>query len=62
MATSRQSYHSDDIVVWPDGTWAALEEVRNGELAHMSDDYEIVRLDDVARLNALGLAEGLGLA
>ena len=62
MATSRQSYHSDDIVVWPDGTWAALEEVRNGEFTHMSDDYEIVRLDDVGRLKALGLEEGFDLA
>jgi hypothetical protein len=31
--------------------------VRNGEFSHRSDDFEIVRLDDAARLKELGLAD-----
>ena len=61
MATTQRPYHPDDIVVWPDGTWATLAEVRAGEFNCMSDDYEIVRLEDVERLKALGLADDLGL-
>ncbi|SNS94041.1 hypothetical protein [Sphingopyxis indica] len=61
MATNANPYHSQDIVVWPDGGWATLEEVRLGEFAHRSDDYEIVRLEDGDRLRALGLAEQLDI-
>jgi hypothetical protein len=59
--TTQQPYHPDDIVVWPDGTWAALADVWAGDYAWMSDDYEIVRADDVERLTALNLADDLGL-
>ncbi len=45
----------EDIAVWPDGTWATIEDVRNGEYTWRSDDYEIVRYDDTDRLNALGI-------
>ncbi|MFG1352100.1 MAG: hypothetical protein B7X99_13130 [Rhizobiales bacterium 17-65-6] len=50
-------YHPDDIAVWPDGAWATLGEVWRGEFSHRSDDFEIVRLEDVARLKELGLAD-----
>lgn len=50
-------YHIDDIVVWPDGTNAARDDVLRGEFDFMSDDYEIVRLEDEARLIELGLGD-----
>jgi hypothetical protein len=57
----RQTFHSDDIVVWPDGWWATFGEVRNGEFTHRSDDYEIVGIDDITRLTELGVAGELDL-
>lgn len=30
---------SQDIMLWPDGTWCFREEL--GDMVHMSDDYEI---------------------
>jgi len=57
ITTQTLPYHPDDIVVWPDGAWAKLGEVRNGEFSHRSDDFEIVRLDDAARLKELGLPD-----
>lgn len=32
------------IVLWPDGTWCYHEDL--SEYQHMSDDYEIVGIDD----------------
>jgi hypothetical protein len=61
MASTQRPHHPDDIVVWPDGTWATLGEVWAGDFGWMSDDYEIVRADDVERLKALNLADDLGL-
>jgi hypothetical protein len=61
MASTQRPHHRDDIVVWPDGTWATLGEVLAGDFGWMSDDYEIVRADDVERLKALDLADDLGL-
>jgi hypothetical protein len=52
-----RTFHPDDIAVWPDGTWASLGDVWIGHYNWMSDDYEKVRLADVARLQALGIAE-----
>lgn len=57
MTNTRQPNHPDDIAVWPDGTWATFGEVWAGAFNHRSDDFEIVRQDDHARLKALGLAE-----
>lgn len=54
QATARHA-HSDDIVVWPDLTVATVGEVRRGEYNWMSDDYEIVPLENEARLRELGL-------
>ncbi|MGK6316868.1 hypothetical protein [Neorhizobium sp. DT-125] len=54
-------HHPDNIVVWPDGTWAALGEVWNGGFSYKSDDFEIVRFDNAARLKELGLADELDL-
>lgn len=53
MTTARRS--PDDIVNWPDGTTATLEDLRRGDFNTMSDDYEIVSIDDVARLKELDL-------
>ncbi len=58
--TDAQPYRFDDIAVWPDGSWTELDEIWRGDYAWRSDDYEIVRLDDHARLTALGLAEDFG--
>ncbi len=57
ITTQTPLYHPDDIVVWADGAWATLGEVRNGEFSCRSDDCEIVRLEDAARLKELGLAD-----
>jgi hypothetical protein len=57
ITTQTPPYYPDDIVVWPDAAWAKLGEVRNGKFSHRSDDFEIVRLDDAARLKELGLPD-----
>lgn len=57
MQTTRTKYHCDDYAVWPDGTYATLDEVRRGEYNWMSDDYEIVVAEDDARLTELGIEE-----
>ncbi|QKS00416.1 hypothetical protein F9288_12875 [Sphingomonas sp. CL5.1] len=57
MNRNAHPHSSDDIAVWPDGTWATLGEVRAGDSAHMSDDYEIVSYLDHARLKALGVEQ-----
>lgn len=61
MTNTQRPLHLDDIAVWPDGFWAELGEVWDGHFSHRSDDYEIVRLEDDARLKALGLAEDFGI-
>jgi hypothetical protein len=48
-------FTEDDIAVWADGSWATLGEVWNGECTHKSDDYEIIREEDNARLFELGI-------
>jgi hypothetical protein len=61
MTDKTRPYHPDDIVVWPDGRWTTLDEVRRGGWDWRSDDYEIVRLEDQTRLEELGLAADLDL-
>lgn len=61
MPNATPPHDTDDIVFWPDGTWAKLGEVWAGGFTFMSDDFEIVRWDDDDRLTALGLAEELGI-
>lgn len=55
--TGAKAHHRDDIAVWPDGTWVELGDVWNGDYAWMSDDYEVVPIEDHARLEALGIAD-----
>lgn len=43
----------DDIAVWLDGTWATIGDIWKGDYGFMSDDYEVVRLVDVAGLKQL---------
>lgn len=50
-----RALHRDDIVIWPDGTWAHLGDVWNGGYSFMSDDYEIVDLEDAVRLKEHGI-------
>jgi len=32
--------NSDDICLWPDGTWCYWNEI--GDYSYMSDDYEVI--------------------
>ncbi len=57
MTSNAPPYSVDDIAIWPDGWWASLGAVWNGHYDNRSNDYEIVREDDFARLKELGLAE-----
>jgi hypothetical protein len=57
IAAQARTLDPDDIAVWPDGFWATLGEIRNGACNHRSDDFEIVRLEDHARLKELGIAD-----
>jgi hypothetical protein len=61
MNSTPRPFDPDDIAVWPDGFWATLAEVWDGHFNHRSDDYETVRIEDHARLKALGLAEDFGI-
>ncbi|MDI3559847.1 hypothetical protein [Bradyrhizobium sp. Arg816] len=47
--------HPDDLVVWPDGFWVTLDELRSGDFNHRSDDFEVVPHDDRARTRELGV-------
>ena len=48
-------WHPDDIAIWPDGTWAYIGDVHRGDYHFMSDDYEVVSIEDVAGLAARGV-------
>ena len=54
---AREPYSPDDLAVWPDGFHAELGDPWNGDYDWRSDDYEMVRLEDEARLRELGLDE-----
>lgn len=45
-----KEHSKGDIVLWPDGFHATLGEIWAGDFNHRSDDYEIIRHDDHARL------------
>lgn len=55
MAKATTRAHPDDLVVWPDLTVATVSEVRRGDYNWMSDDYEIVPLENEVRMRELGL-------
>ena len=48
-------HHPEDVVVWPDVTHADYAAVQRGEYAWMSDDYEVVPAENLARLRELGV-------
>jgi hypothetical protein len=50
FGTVKTEHSKDDIVLWPDGVYATLGEIWAGDFTHRSDDYEIIRHDDHARL------------
>lgn len=54
-STQRRQPHPDDIVLWPDGSWATVEDVRNSAFNWRSDDYEIIDQMDDPRLLAAGV-------
>ncbi|BCH19531.1 hypothetical protein [Mesorhizobium sp. L-2-11] len=47
---------TDEIAIWPYGNWAHIGDIRKGDYHYMSDDYEVVPIDDIDRLNALGVS------
>lgn len=47
--------HPDDYVLWPDGSWAQLEDIWRGEYTWKSDDHEVIRYDDTRRLREIGI-------
>ncbi|MFG1210452.1 hypothetical protein [Xanthobacter flavus] len=53
----RREPHPDDVVLWPDGSWATVEDVRNGAFDWRSDDYENIDQMDDARLLAAGVID-----
>ena len=57
IPATQEPYCPDDIVVWPDGGYAELRDVRDGHYDWRSDDYEVVRLENATRLRELGLDE-----
>ena len=40
---NNNQYDLEDIFIWPDSTWCYRYE--QGEMRHMSDDYEILQFD-----------------
>ncbi len=55
--TQPRRLHPDDIVLWPDGAWATLEDVQNGHYNWRSDDFEIIDHTDDARLTQAGIID-----
>ncbi|MBA8907949.1 hypothetical protein [Aminobacter ciceronei] len=49
----------EDIALWPDGSWAHLGDVWNGEFDWKSDDYEVIGHDDEERLSKTGILDQL---
>lgn len=47
----------DDVALWPDGSWATLGDISNGDYHWKSDDYEIISYLETERLTALGVYE-----
>lgn len=56
---SRQP-HPDDIVLWPDGCWGTVSDLRRGDYAWKSDDYEVIALEDRQRLLETGILHEIG--
>lgn len=40
------------VRIWPDGTFATLEDIREGDYSHMSDDYEDLDLYDFDKIQS----------
>ena len=41
------------IRIWPDNTWAIVEDIQEGEFNHKSDDYQDVDIYDFEAWNKL---------
>lgn len=39
--------------IWPDNTWTIVEDIREGEYAHMSDDFTDIDFFDVPKFTTL---------
>ncbi|MCF3640319.1 hypothetical protein LXM94_10110 [Rhizobium sp. TRM95111] len=55
----RRKPHPDDYALWPDGSWAQLEDIWRGQYTWKSDDYEVIRYDDTKRLRETGIQDEL---
>lgn len=42
-----------EIVLWPDGTWCWHDEFDPAEWSFMSDDYEVIDMGDMPRVERL---------
>ncbi|MFC0685281.1 hypothetical protein AB3M93_18530 [Novosphingobium panipatense] len=42
-----------EIVLWPDGTWCRNDEFDPAEWSFMSDDYEVIDMGDMPRVERL---------
>lgn len=42
-----------EIVLWPDGTWCWNDEFDPAEWSFMSDDYEVIDMGDMPRVERL---------
>lgn len=49
--------NGEDFALWPDGSWAQVEDIWRGDYAWKSDDYEIIGYDDERRLREVGIAD-----
>lgn len=56
-AEQRRDLQPDDFVIWPDGSWAQIEDIWRGDYTWKSDDYEVVRHDDDRRLREIGILD-----
>ncbi|WP_171899304.1 hypothetical protein [Sphingobium sp. RAC03] len=57
MMTIESTRCCDDVALWPDGSWATLGDISNGDYHWKSDDYEIISYLETERLTAPGVYE-----
>ena len=56
MGDAKASTTSLLIRIWPDNTWAPVDDIRDGEFAWKSDDYSDVDINDPEALTKLDKA------
>ncbi|ANH09049.1 MAG TPA: hypothetical protein VGN93_30855 [Shinella sp.] len=53
----RRQLNPKDFAIWPDGSWAQIEDIWRGDYTWKSDDYEVIGYDDERRLREVGIAD-----